>query len=110
MPIQKINLTVDQAAEASGLGRTTLFGLIASCELESIKVGRRRLIPVTALDAYMERLRSEQNERPARRNPLADAVEELSDDQLRRVVALLGLRQLPEQERGAVVDSGGAAA
>ncbi|MFI1449068.1 hypothetical protein [Streptomyces virginiae] len=31
-------------------------------------------------------------------NPLADAVGELSDAQLRRIVALLGLRRLPAVE------------
>ncbi|MFF0061080.1 hypothetical protein ACFYRC_05950 [Streptomyces sp. NPDC005279] len=30
-------------------------------------------------------------------NPLADAVGELTDAQLRRIVALMGLRQLPEE-------------
>jgi len=29
-------------------------------------------------------------------NPLADAIGEPTDEQLRRVVALMGLRQLPE--------------
>ncbi|MQY32588.1 hypothetical protein SRB17_05420 [Streptomyces sp. RB17] len=30
-------------------------------------------------------------------NPLADAIGEPTDEQLRRIAALLGLRQLPEE-------------
>lgn len=30
-------------------------------------------------------------------NPLADAIGELTDEQLRRIVALLGLRRLPDE-------------
>lgn len=65
MSIEPINLSIPEAVEASGLGRTTLFARIRSGELESIKDGRRRLIPVSALHDYMQKLRLEQNERAA---------------------------------------------
>lgn len=42
------------------LGRTTVFALIASGEIESILIGRARLIPEDALVAYFHRLRTEQ--------------------------------------------------
>ncbi|MDK8768214.1 helix-turn-helix domain-containing protein [Corynebacterium freneyi] len=42
--------------EETGLGRTTIFGLISSGELRSVKVGRRRLVPAAALDEYIANL------------------------------------------------------
>ena len=62
MQVEKINLSVPEAVAASGIGRTTLFALIKSGELQSIKIGRRRYVPVVALQEYLERLRAEQNE------------------------------------------------
>jgi excisionase family DNA binding protein len=50
-------LTVEEAARRLGIGRTTCFALIASGELESVKVGSLRRIPVDALVAYVRRLR-----------------------------------------------------
>ncbi|GAA3051977.1 helix-turn-helix domain-containing protein [Streptomyces glomeratus] len=50
-------LTVEEAARRLGIGRTTCFALIASGELESVKVGSLRRIPVDALVAYVGRLR-----------------------------------------------------
>lgn len=40
----KIAYRVNEAAKASGLGRTFLYERMASGELKSIKVGARRLI------------------------------------------------------------------
>ncbi|WP_329220260.1 helix-turn-helix domain-containing protein [Streptomyces microflavus] len=59
--VPKINLSVSEAVSASGIGRTTLFSLIKSGELESIKIGRRRYVPVSALNEYLEGLRAQQN-------------------------------------------------
>jgi excisionase family DNA binding protein len=56
----KLAYSIDEAIEAIGLGRTTVFELMASGELESVKVGRRRLIPSEALKDYVQRLRTEQ--------------------------------------------------
>ncbi|MFE0327962.1 helix-turn-helix domain-containing protein [Streptomyces sp. NPDC001848] len=50
-------LTVEEAARRLGIGRTTCFALIASGELESVKVGSLRRIPADALVAYVGRLR-----------------------------------------------------
>ncbi len=53
----------EQAAEAIGLGRSKIFQLIASGEIETVRIGRSRRIPRQALEDYVERLR--QGSRPA---------------------------------------------
>lgn len=55
---ERILLTPERAAERLDIGRTTVYGLIDSGELESVKIGRSRRIPADALIAYVERLRS----------------------------------------------------
>jgi excisionase family DNA binding protein len=42
-------LTVDEAAERLRVSRWTLYNLIRSNQLRTIKIGRRRLVPVAAL-------------------------------------------------------------
>lgn len=44
----------EEAAEALGVGRTHIFDLMRRGEIASIKSGRRRLIPASALHAYLE--------------------------------------------------------
>jgi excisionase family DNA binding protein len=50
-------LTVREAADRLGCGRTFVYELISSGELETVKLGRLRRVPVAALDALVERLR-----------------------------------------------------
>lgn len=47
-------LSVDEAAAALGLGRSLLYHELASGGLRSVKVGRRRLVPSSAIVAYIE--------------------------------------------------------
>lgn len=56
----KILLTVEEAAERLTIGRTSMFALIKSGAVASVRVGRLRRIPVAALDAYAARLLAEQ--------------------------------------------------
>jgi excisionase family DNA binding protein len=42
-------LSVDQAAVLTGVGRTTIYAAIGAGRLRSIKVGRRRLVPASAI-------------------------------------------------------------
>jgi excisionase family DNA binding protein len=56
------------AAAELGVGRTTVFELMAAGELESVKIGRARRIPADALRAYVERLRAAQS-RPTPTRP-----------------------------------------
>lgn len=46
--------TVDEAARALRLSRSVIYELIRSDQLHTVKVGRRRLVPVAALNAYVE--------------------------------------------------------
>ncbi|MBY6709055.1 excisionase family DNA-binding protein [Rhodococcus sp. BP-241] len=50
--------SVQEGMARTGLGRSNFFNKIASGEIRSVKVGKRRLIPDTAIDEYIERLES----------------------------------------------------
>ena len=50
---QKTWLTVEQAAEYSGIGRTRLYGFLRRNELRSAKIGSRRHVRRTDLDSFM---------------------------------------------------------
>ena len=50
-------LTPEQAAAALAIGRTKVFELLRSGELESVRIGSSRRIPREALQEYMCRLR-----------------------------------------------------
>ncbi len=49
---------ITEAASLLGLGRTKVYELVAAGELESVKVGTRRLVPHQALEAFVDRLRN----------------------------------------------------
>ncbi|NIL78389.1 excisionase family DNA-binding protein [Rhodococcus sp. B10] len=48
--------SVPEAMAHTGLGRSNLFNKLASGEIRSVKAGKRRLIPDTAIDEYIEGL------------------------------------------------------
>lgn len=48
-------LSVQKAAERLSVGRTLLYSEMASGRLRSVKAGRRRLIPSSALAEYQSR-------------------------------------------------------
>lgn len=51
-------LTVEEAAEElGGLSRSKMFQLIRERELDSVQIGRRRLIPQEAIIEFVKRLR-----------------------------------------------------
>jgi excisionase family DNA binding protein len=45
----------EEVAQLLGLGRTTVFELLRSGELESVKAGRARLVPADAIDRYLSK-------------------------------------------------------
>jgi excisionase family DNA binding protein len=47
---------VDEAAGALRLSRSLVYVLIRSGRLRTVKAGRRRLVPVAALDEYVNSL------------------------------------------------------
>lgn len=47
-----------EAGRALGLGRTKMFELAKSGDLETVHVGRKPLVPVDALHAFRDRLRA----------------------------------------------------
>ena len=53
---ERVLLTVEEAAEQLGIGRTTIFRLVRSGEIESVRIGRLRRIHVDAVKAYAARL------------------------------------------------------
>lgn len=46
--------SVDEAARELGVGRTSIYALLGSGRLRSVRVGRRRLIPGDALREIVE--------------------------------------------------------
>jgi excisionase family DNA binding protein len=54
--MDKLGYSVEEGAEITGLGRSKMYELLASNEVESVKVGRRRIIPAEALRAFMDKL------------------------------------------------------
>ncbi len=51
----KAAYTVAETAESLGLGKTKTFELLASGELRSFVVGRRRLVPVGEVESFISR-------------------------------------------------------
>jgi excisionase family DNA binding protein len=51
--IPKLNYSIPEAVHAANIGRSTLYEAIANGELRSVKVGKRRLVPVDALKAWL---------------------------------------------------------
>jgi excisionase family DNA binding protein len=49
-------LTVDEAAERLRVSRWTLYNLIRANQLRTVKIGRRRLVPVNALAECLDQL------------------------------------------------------
>jgi excisionase family DNA binding protein len=58
--LAKLAYSTEEACEALSIGRTVLFDLMARGDIVSVKVGRRRLIPVASLTAYLDRLVAQQ--------------------------------------------------
>lgn len=54
-------LTVEEAARSLRLGRTLVYRLISSGELESVTVGRLRRVPAECLAEYVATLRGAQS-------------------------------------------------
>jgi excisionase family DNA binding protein len=51
---EKMLMSVREAAQALGIGRDTAYGLIRDGRLPAVRVGRRVLVPRTALERWIE--------------------------------------------------------
>src|ERR1700722_4596960 len=49
-------VTVEEAARLLGIGRTTMFELIGSGDVKSLRLGRRRLIARKNLESFIDEL------------------------------------------------------
>ena len=52
-PAKKLAYSIREAAEASSLGRTTLYNHIAAGRLRAVRVGGRTIIPAESLHALL---------------------------------------------------------
>jgi len=57
--MEKKLLTVAEAADMLGLGRSKAYQLVMRGELKSIQIGRARRVPVAALDEFIQRAAAE---------------------------------------------------
>jgi excisionase family DNA binding protein len=53
-PPNRLLLSVDEARRSLGIGRTTLYAEMDAGRIRTIKVGARRMIPVSALNDFIE--------------------------------------------------------
>jgi excisionase family DNA binding protein len=54
---QPLLLTVPEAARVLGIGRSTLYELIAAGTIDTVHIGRAHRVALTALNEYVENLR-----------------------------------------------------
>jgi excisionase family DNA binding protein len=54
--MDKLLLSAEEAAEVLGIGRAMVYDLIRLHVVQSVKIGRRRLIPARALVEYVDRI------------------------------------------------------
>jgi excisionase family DNA binding protein len=54
---QPLLLTVPEAARVLGIGRSTLYELIAAGAIDTVHIGRACRIPISALKHFVESLR-----------------------------------------------------
>ncbi len=53
---QRLLLTVEEATQMLGVGRTTLFGLLRSGQLASVRIGAARRVSVEAIEELVDQL------------------------------------------------------
>jgi excisionase family DNA binding protein len=58
---ERVLLTVEEAAERLGIGRSLAFRLIRDGELESVQIGRLRRVPASAITDFAARLVARQS-------------------------------------------------
>ena len=51
-------LSIEDAGKALGVGRSTIYGLIDSGDLEVVHIGRAARVPVESVQGFVRRLRA----------------------------------------------------
>lgn len=69
----KLLYRVPEAAESLGLSRAKLYQLMASGEIESVKIANSRRIPSAELEAFVNRLRTPPAENGSGRGAVSSA-------------------------------------
>ena len=54
--MEKLMLTPEQVAETLGIGRSTVYDLMREGRLTSVKIGRSRRVPVSAVREFADGL------------------------------------------------------
>lgn len=52
-PLRPLAYSIKDAVQVSSIGRTTLYGLISSGEIETVKIGKRRLVKAASLARFI---------------------------------------------------------
>ena len=60
--MEKLLLTVGEAAEVLGVGKSRVYDLMRLRQLRSVEIGRTRRVPVDCLREYVERITAEDHE------------------------------------------------
>lgn len=62
--LRPISVRVPEACRLTGIGRSKLYELIATGEIEIVKVGTITLVPVAALTAFIKQRRTGSSAQP----------------------------------------------
>jgi excisionase family DNA binding protein len=60
--VDRLLLPIPDAAAVLGVGRTKLYELVENGAIDTVTIGRRRLVPAQALEDYARRLIESQRE------------------------------------------------
>ncbi|WBC12973.1 helix-turn-helix domain-containing protein [Micromonospora sp. WMMA1998] len=58
-PDNRVVLTIEEAAQRLGIGRTTMYALIKAGQIRTVTIGRLRRVPTFCLDEYVRSLLSD---------------------------------------------------
>jgi excisionase family DNA binding protein len=59
--LEPLAVDIREACRLTGLGRSKLYELLTADEIPSVKIGKRRVIPVASLRKFIEQLTDEQH-------------------------------------------------
>ncbi|MDI5938670.1 MULTISPECIES: helix-turn-helix domain-containing protein [Micromonospora] len=53
---KRVVLTIEEAAQRLGIGRTTMYALIKAGQIRTVRIGRLHRVPTFSLDEYVRSL------------------------------------------------------